>query len=66
MELDIRTNQPGAIDTVRFTDDLSIKINGAKNSYKIVNNTGAVQLSIPVGSVGDLIAALNAVGKILG
>lgn len=63
-ELDIRTGSTGNIDTIRYDDTRVIK--ATNNAFKVENNTGDVQLSIPKAVVEDFVNALRAAQKLLG
>ena len=63
-EYDVREGQSATIDAIRYADNRKIiKQNG---SFKIVNNTDEVQLSVPTTDVDELVAALRAAEKLLG
>ena len=63
-EYDVREGQSATIDAIRYAYNRNIiKVNG---SFKIVNNTDEVQLSVPAEDVDELVAALRAAEKLLG
>ena len=63
-EYDVRDGQSATIDAIRYADNR--KIIKVKGSFKIVNNTDEVQLSVPAEDVDELVDALRAAEKLLG